>query len=97
MQTETVTVSDTVVADPCVVVEASVNHDGTSQPTGLQLRQHLTGLRLQRKLATMDCADHSVSYSMYQNAAISEDILTFTGKARLQVLLWYPANHDPLN
>ena len=39
---------------------------------------------------------------MYQNASIGKDILTFTVKARLQVLptkyklvLWYPASHNP--
>ena len=45
---------------------------------------------------------HHMYHHMYQNAAVGEDILTFTVKARLQVAptkynlaLWYPANHDP--
>ncbi|XP_023844346.1 uncharacterized protein [Salvelinus sp. IW2-2015] len=36
----------------------------------MQLLQHWTGLRLQGKLAALDCADYSVSHSMYQNAPI---------------------------
>ncbi|XP_038819633.1 synapsin-2-like [Salvelinus namaycush] len=39
----------------------------------MQLLQHWTGLRLQGKLTALDCADHSVSHSMYQNAPIASE------------------------
>ena len=68
-----------------------------------EARQHWHGLRLQGKLACIDAADHSVSHSIYKNAAIGEDVLKFTIKARLQVLptkynlsTWYPDIHSPL-
>ena len=61
----------------------------------------MTGLRLQGKLACLQSADHSVSHSILKNAAIDEEILIFTVKARLQVLptklnlsIWYPNRHD---
>ena len=57
---------------------------------------------MQGKLACLDFADHSVSHSMYTNAAVGEDILCFTFKVRLQVLptknnlaLWYLTHHHP--
>jgi len=40
---------------------------------------------MQGKLACLDFAN-STSHSMYKNAAVGEDILHFTAKARLQVL-----------
>ena len=42
------------------------------------------------KVVALDCVDYSVSHPMYQNAAIGEDILTFTVKEWLQVL---PTEH----
>ena len=107
--------SDAVVTDPSVNVDATVYHNGTQQTLHnttarksllnikqAETKQHWTGLRLQGKLACLDFADHSVSHSMYRNAAVGEDILCFTVKARLQVLptkynlaLWYPNTHHP--
>ena len=65
-------------------------------------KQHWTGLRLQGKLACLSCADHSVSHSFFKNTALSEDIVTFTVKARLQVLptrlnlsIWFPLTQVP--
>ena len=51
-----------------------------------EAKQHWHGVRLQGKLACVDLADHSVSHTMYKNAAIVEDVLKFTIKARLQAL-----------
>ena len=34
-----------------------------------EAKQHWRGLRLQGKLACADSADHSVSHTMYKNAA----------------------------
>ena len=61
-----------------------------------EIRQHWCGLRLQGKLACLGFADHSVSHSVFKNAAVGEDVLTFTIKARLQVLsTWDPHMHTP--
>ena len=111
---ETVSVSKSVITDLSINVRATVSRDGTSSvlPT-IGARAHLltlreqerkerwTGLRLQGKLACLQSADHSVSHSILKNAAIDEEILIFTIKARLQVLptklnlsIWYPNNHD---
>ena len=107
--------SDAVVTDPSVTAEATVYHNeaqhilqNTTARRFLlnikqtETKQHWTGLRMQGKLACLDFADHSASHSMYKNAAVGEDILCFTAKARLQVLptkynlaLWYPAHHHP--
>ena len=64
--------------------------------------QHWTGLKLQGKLACLPSADHSVSHSFLKNTALNEDIVTFTVKARLQVLptrlnlsIWFPTTQVP--
>ncbi len=66
-----------------------------------QSAQHWTGLKLQGKLALLQSADHSVSHSVLMNCSISEDILTFMIKARLQCLptmynlsIWYPSKYN---
>ena len=107
--------SDAVITNPSISVEATVFHNDmqhtlqstTARRLLLHIKQtdtmqHWTGLRMQGKLACLGFADHSVSHSMYRNAAVGEDILRFTTKGRLQVLptkynlaLWYPANHQP--
>ena len=111
---ETVSVSESVITDLSIKVRATVSRDGTSSAlptTGARARllaikeqdrkRRWTGLRLQGKLACLASADHSVSHSILKNAAIDEDILIFTVKARLQVLptklnlsIWYPNRHD---
>ena len=113
--TEPVHVTEAVVTDEAVSVCATVcRDDGTlcALPI-LSARAHLlaqreqkrrqrwTGLRLQGKVACLQSADHSVSHSFLKNAAIDEEILIFTVKARLQVLptklnlsIWYPNKHD---
>lgn len=67
-----------------------------------EISQHRCGLRMQGKLACMEFADHSVSHSVFWNAAVGEDVLRFTIKVRLQGLptkynqsTWYPQTHDP--
>ena len=67
-----------------------------------QQQQHWTGLKLQGKLACLPDANHTVSHSIFKNYAVDEDIITFTAKARLQVLptrlnlsLWYPNTFPP--
>ena len=111
-----VPVTDELVTDPSVVVEATITTQ-QGEVVGLtrdsarrvllsvrqsETRQHWCGLRLQGKLACMESADHSVSHSVFKNAAVGEDVLTFTIKARLQVLptkynlsTWYPHTHNP--
>ncbi len=66
-----------------------------------QSAQHWTGLKLQGKLALLQSADHSVSHSVLMNCSISEDILIFMIKARLQCLptmynlsIWYPSKYN---
>ncbi|XP_033999995.1 uncharacterized protein LOC117493511 [Trematomus bernacchii] len=114
-QTE-VPVSDELITDPSVVVKADITtpqeetvelHRDSARRVLLsmkqsEIRQHWCGLRLQGKLACLGFADHSVSHSVFKNAAVSEDVLTFTIKARLQVLptrynlsTWYPHIHTP--
>ena len=65
-------------------------------------QHHWTGLKLQGKLACLPDADHTVSHTIFKNYAVDEDIITFTVKARLQVLptrlnlsLWYPNTFPP--
>lgn len=57
---------------------------------------------MQGKLALLQFADHSVSHSVLTNFSISDDILIFMIKARLQCLptkynlaTWYPSKHKP--
>ncbi len=64
--------------------------------------QHWTRLKLQGKLACLSSADHSVSHSLLKNTALSEDIVIFTVKSRLQVLptrlnlsIWFPTTQVP--
>ncbi|XP_034086410.1 uncharacterized protein LOC117555601 [Gymnodraco acuticeps] len=96
-QTE-VPVSDELIADPSVVVKADITkpqeetvelHRDSARRVLLstkqsEIRQHWYGLGLQGKLACLGFADHSVSHSVFKNAAVGEDVLTFTIKARLQ-------------
>ncbi len=111
-----VEVSDAVVQDPSVIVEARLHHNNighllqprTSRQTLLSIQraqnmEYWSSLKLQGMLAKLPCADHSVSHTIYSNATISEEILTFRVKARLQVLptkynlsLWFPSTHSPL-
>ncbi|KAF3837885.1 hypothetical protein F7725_009653 [Dissostichus mawsoni] len=114
-QTE-VPVSDELITDPSVVVKADITtpqeetvelHRDSVRRVLLsvkqsEIRQHWCGLRLQGKLARLGFADHSVSHSVFKNATVGEDVLTFTIKARLHVLptkynlsTWYPHIHTP--
>ncbi len=59
------------------------------------------GLKLQRKLALLQSADHSVSHSVLMNFSISEDIQIVMIEARLHCLptmynlsIWYPSKYD---
>lgn len=92
-------ITDELITDSSVAVVATINQQGvnikllsdTAQKALLSIKQteareHWRGLRLQGKLACLDFVDHSTSHSMYRNAAIGEDVLKFTIKARLQVL-----------
>ncbi len=94
-----VEVSDAVVEDPSVIVEARLHHNNivhllqprTSRQTLLSIQraqnmEYWSSLKLQGKLAKLPCADHSVSHTIYSNATISEEILPFCVKARLHVL-----------
>ena len=110
-----VEVSDAVVEDPSVVVEARLHHNSivhllqprTSRQTLLSIQraqnmEYWSSLKLQGKLAKLPRADHSVSHTIYNNANISEEILIFCIKARLQVLpteynlsLWFPPSIHP--
>ena len=79
----------------------------TSRQTLLSIQraqnmEYWSSLKLQGKLAKLARADHSVSHTIYNNANISEEILIFCIKARLQVLptkynlsLWFPSIHSP--
>ena len=111
----TVRVSEDIITDPLTQVKATVTYDGHSHlltATGArrvlmdlhqhQQQQHWTGLKLQGKLACLPYADHSVSHSFLKNTALNEDIITFTAKARLQVLptrlnlsIWFPGTQVP--
>ena len=64
--------------------------------------KHWIGLKLQGKLACLPDSDHTISHAIFKNYAVDEDIITFTVKARLQVLptrlnlsLWYPNTFPP--
>ena len=94
-----VEVSDAVIEDPSVVVEARLHHNSivhllkptTSRQTLLSIQraqnmEYWSCLKLQGKLAKLPCADHSVSHTIYSNANISEEILIFCIKAHLQIL-----------
>ena len=67
-----------------------------------QNTQRWSSLKMQGKLAALPYADHSVSHSVMTNHSISEDVLIFMVKARLQCLptkynlaIWYPSKHNP--
>ncbi len=112
---ESVRVSEDIISDPLTYVRATVTYGGDSLPltsagarrTLFDLhqyhqKQHWTGLKLQGKLACLPSADHSVSHSFLKNTALSEDIVIFTVKARLQVLptrlnlsIWFPTTQVP--
>ena len=101
--------------DPSVVVEARLDHNSivhllqprTSSQTLLSIQraqnmEYWSNLKLQGKLAKPSFTDHSVSHNIYSNANISEEILIFCIKARLQVLptkynpsLWFHSIHSP--
>lgn len=111
----TVRVSEDIITDPLTSVRATATYGGHSHPltsTGARTtlldlhqhhqKQHWTGLKLQGKLACLSSADHSVSHSFLKNTALSEDIVIFTVKARLQVLptrlnlsIWFPTTQVP--
>ena len=114
-QTE-VPVADDLITDPCIAVEATITTQQGENITltrqsarrvllnigQAEVRQHWCGLRMQGKLACLEFADHSVSHSVFMNAAVGEDVMKFTIKARLQVLptkynlsTWYPHTHEP--
>ncbi|ROL43499.1 hypothetical protein DPX16_17320 [Anabarilius grahami] len=95
----TVRVSEDIITDPLTYVRATATYGGHSHPltstgarrTLMDLHQHhqkqyWAGLKLQGKLACLPSANHSVSHSFLKNTALSEDIVIFTVKARLQVL-----------
>ncbi len=102
--------------DPSVIVEARQHHNNivhllqprTSRQTLLSIQraqnmEYWSSLNIQGKLSKLPCAEHSVSHTIYSNANISEEILTFCVKALLQVLptkynlsLWFPSTHSPL-
>ena len=97
--THNVPVSDELVTDPFVAVEATITtQQGETNKLSesarrvllnasqAEIRQHWCGLRMQGKLACLGFADHSVSHSVFKNTAVGEDVLKFTIKARLQVL-----------
>ncbi|KAI2653013.1 Retrovirus-related Pol polyprotein from type-2 retrotransposable element R2DM [Labeo rohita] len=99
--TENVRVLEDIIKDPLTKVRATATYGGYGYPltsesarrTLLELhqyceKQHWTGLKLQGKLACLSSADHSVSHSFLKNTALSEDIVIFTVKARLQVLTY---------
>ncbi|KAG5282738.1 hypothetical protein AALO_G00059380, partial [Alosa alosa] len=80
-----VEVSDAVVEDPSVVVEARLLHNSivhllqprTSRQTLLSIQraqnmEYWSSLKLQGKLAKLPFADHSASHTIYSNANISE-------------------------
>ncbi len=61
----------------------------------------LDGLETTGEISTSQSADHSVSHSVLMNCSISEDILIFMIKARLQCLptmynlsIWYPSKYN---
>ncbi len=108
---ESVRVSEDIISDPLTYVRATATYGGDSHPLTsagarrtlfnlhqYQQKQHWTGLKLQGKCACLSSADHSVSHSILKNTALSEDIVIFTVKARLQVLptrlnlsIWFPS------
>ncbi len=112
---EAVEVSEEVISDPSISVRATVNVCGTEHQLPLtnaqghllgaqqqRQRQQWTEWRLQRKLACLPDADHSVSHAVFKNVALDENIVSFVLKARLQVLptklnlsIWFPSRHAP--
>ena len=110
---DTVAVSEDIITDNSISVRATiVMSDQQLSPDHARKhlihlqqqrqQQHWTGLKLQGQLACLPTADHSVSHSIFKNHAVDEEIVTFTMKARLQVLptrlnlsLWYPDTFSP--
>ncbi len=108
-------VSEDIITDPLTYVRAIATNGGDSHPLTsagarrslfdlhrYQHKQHWTGLKLQGKLACLSSGNHSVSHSYLKNTALSEDIVIFTVKARLQVLptrlnlsIWFPTTQVP--
>ncbi len=95
---ECVRVSEDIITDLLTYVRTTVTYGGDSHPLTRHLltlfnlhqyqqKQHWTGLRLLGKLAFLSSADHSVSHSFLKTTALREDIVIFTVKARLQVIL----------
>ncbi len=89
-----VEVSDAVIEDPSVIVEARLHHNNivhllqprTSRQTLLSIQRaqnmkYWSSLKLQGKLAKLPCADHSVSHTFYSNATISEENSYFLCKS----------------
>ena len=101
--------------DSNVNAEATLHHDNSSKKLDsrtyrYEILRHLhsqqcdywVNLRLQGKLACLQCADPAVSHSALHNPAVNAGILKFVIKARLQALptqynlsLWFPNHHEP--
>ena len=114
---EQVSVSEELIMDLNVHAEATLHHDNSSKKLDSQtyryeILRHLhsqqcdywVNLRLQGKLACLQCADPAVSHSALHNPAVNAGILKFVIKARLQALptqynlsLWFPNHHEPLS
>ncbi len=114
-ESESVRVSEDIITDPLTYVRAIATNGGDSHPLTsagawrslfdlhrYQHKQHWTGLKLQGKLSCLSSGNHSVSHSYLKNTALSEDIVIFTVKARLQVLptrlnlsIWFPTTQVP--
>ena len=112
---EEVNVSEELIMDLNVHAEATLHHDESSKKLNSrtcryeilqhfhsQQRNYWVNLRLQGKLACLQCADPAVSHSALHNPAVNAGILKFVIKARLQALptqynlsTWFPKRHDP--
>ncbi|KAF3836819.1 hypothetical protein F7725_004283 [Dissostichus mawsoni] len=62
------------------------HHNTSGRDCGTAQRLCKEGSAQHEALACLGFADHSVSHSVFKNAAVGEDVLKFTIKARLQVL-----------
>ena len=112
---EQVNVSEELIMDLNVHAEATLHHDESSKKLNSrtcryeilqhfysQQRNYWVNLRLQGKLACLQCADPAVSHSALHNPAVNAGILKFVIKARLRALptqynlsTWFPKRHDP--
>lgn len=101
--TQIVPLSDELVTDPSVAVEATITTQQTNKLSreSCLMKVYWCGFRMQGKLACLQFPGHSVSHSI-KNTAAGEDVFNFTIKAKLQVLptkynlsTWYPHTHNP--